>query len=131
MLVTLFNKVAGLQVSNFIEKRLQHRCFLVHNANFLRTTILKLFFYFTLIIYLFSIASFDCHNEKLWCFMVKQMLIKIRLCNPMTYVFKGHVKIVKIYMVKFHVSVLNRLKIMGFLWIQSIYLNIMPFLIKL
>ena len=46
--------------------------------------------------------------------MVNQMLIKIRLCNPMTYVFKGHVKIVKIYMVTFLVSVLNRLKIMGF-----------------
>ena len=47
-------------------------------------------------------------------FMVKKMFIKIRLCNPMTYDFKGHVKIVEIYMVKFNVSVLNSLKIMGF-----------------
>ena len=29
------------------------------------------------------------------------MLIEIRLCNPMTYDFKGHVKIVEIYMMKF------------------------------
>ena len=48
-------------------------------------------------------------------FMVKKSLIEIRLCNLMTYVFKGHVKIVKIYMVKFDASVLNRLKIMRFL----------------
>ena len=47
--------------------------------------------------------------------MVKKMLIKIRLCNLMRYDFKGHVKVTEIYMVKFNVSVLNRLKIkMGF-----------------
>ena len=43
-----------------------------------------------------------------------KMLIEIRLCNPIMYIFKGHVKIVKIYMVKFKESILNRLKIMGF-----------------
>ena len=43
------------------------------------------------------------------------MLIEVRLYNLTTYVFKGHVKIVKIYMVKFNISILNRLKIMGFL----------------
>ena len=32
----------------------------------------------------------------------------------MTYHFKGHVKIVEIYMVKFNISISNRLKIMGF-----------------
>ena len=42
------------------------------------------------------------------------MFIEIRLCNP-TYVFKGNIKFAKIYMVTFNVSVLNRLKIMGFL----------------
>ena len=47
--------------------------------------------------------------------MLKKMFIEIRLCNPMTYIFKGDVKIVKIYMVKFNVSILNRLKIMSFL----------------
>ena len=45
---------------------------------------------------------------------MKKMFIEIRLCNPMTYSFKGHVKIVKKYMVKFNVSILIRLKIMGF-----------------
>ena len=30
----------------------------------------------------------------------------------MAYIFKGHVKIVKIYIVKFNVSILDRLKIM-------------------
>ena len=39
--------------------------------------------------------------------MVKKMFIEIRLCNPMTYAFKGHVKIVIIYMVKFNVSILK------------------------
>ena len=39
------------------------------------------------------------------------MFIENRLCNLSTYVFKGHVKIVKIY--KFNV-ILNRLEIMGF-----------------
>ena len=42
------------------------------------------------------------------------MFMEIRLCNPMTYIFKGHVNIVKIYTVKFNVSILNRLKIMVF-----------------
>ena len=45
--------------------------------------------------------------------MVKKMFIEIRLCN-LTYVFKGHAEFAKIYMVKFNVSILNRLKIMGF-----------------
>ena len=42
------------------------------------------------------------------------MFIEIRLSNPRTYDFKGHFKIVEIYMVKFNVSILNRLKIMWF-----------------
>ena len=46
--------------------------------------------------------------------MVKNTLIDIRFCNPVTYDFKGHVKIVEIYMVKFSVSILNKFKIMGF-----------------
>ena len=40
VLESLFNKVAGLQV-NYIKERIQHRCFLVNNAKFLRTPILK------------------------------------------------------------------------------------------
>ena len=35
------NKVAGLQVCNFIKKRLQHRYFLVNIGKFIRTPILK------------------------------------------------------------------------------------------
>ena len=46
--------------------------------------------------------------------MVNKMFIEIRLCNPMTYIFKGHVKIIQIYMVEFNVSTLNRLQVMGF-----------------
>ena len=42
------------------------------------------------------------------------MFIQIRLFN-LTYLLKGHVKFAKIYMVNFHVSILNRLKIMVFL----------------
>ena len=41
MLESLFNKVAGLQCCNFIKKRLQHRCFPVNIAKFLRTAILN------------------------------------------------------------------------------------------
>ena len=47
--------------------------------------------------------------------MVKKILIESRLPNLMTYVVKGHVKSVKTYMMKFNGSILNRLKIMGFL----------------
>ena len=32
-----FNKVSGLKACNFIEKRLQHRCFPMKFAKFLRT----------------------------------------------------------------------------------------------
>ena len=63
-------------------------------------------------------------------FIVKKMFIEIRSGNLTTYVFKRHVKIVIIYMAKFNVSLLNRLKIVGFLEIQSKCINIMSFLIK-
>ena len=38
VLESLFNKHAGLQACNFIKNRLQHRCFPVDIAKFLRTT---------------------------------------------------------------------------------------------
>ena len=41
MLELLFNKVTGLEVYNFIKKRIQHRFFLVNIAKFLRELILK------------------------------------------------------------------------------------------
>ena len=45
---------------------------------------------------------------------MKKCLLKLDFCNTMTYMFKVHVKMVKIYMVKFNVAILSRLKIMGF-----------------
>ena len=39
---TLFNKVTDLQACNFVKKRLEHRCFPVKFATFLRTPILKI-----------------------------------------------------------------------------------------
>ena len=39
VLECLFNKVSSLQSSNFIKERLQHRCFTVNIAEFLRTPI--------------------------------------------------------------------------------------------
>ena len=41
MFESLFNKVAGLQACNLIEKRLQHRCFPVSVSKTLRATSLK------------------------------------------------------------------------------------------
>ena len=41
MLDSLFDKVEVLKAWNFIKKRLQHRCFTVKFAKFLRTLILK------------------------------------------------------------------------------------------
>ena len=37
MLESHFNKVADLKACNFIKKRLEHRCFLVNIAKFIRT----------------------------------------------------------------------------------------------
>ena len=41
MLESPFNKVAGLKACSFIKMRLQHKCFPVNTAKFLRTAILK------------------------------------------------------------------------------------------
>ena len=41
VLESLFNKVAGQKACHFIKKWLQHRCFLVNLAKFLRTPTLK------------------------------------------------------------------------------------------
>ena len=41
MLESLFNRVAGLKASSFIKKRLQHSCFPLNIAKFLRTPTLK------------------------------------------------------------------------------------------
>ena len=38
MLVSVLNKVAGLSACNFIKKKLEHRCFPMNFAKFLRTS---------------------------------------------------------------------------------------------
>ena len=38
VLESLFNKVVGLKACNFTKKSIQHKCFPVNIANFLRTT---------------------------------------------------------------------------------------------
>ena len=48
-------------------------------------------------------------------FYSEDVFMKLDLCNPMTYMFKVHVKMVKIYMVRFDVAILNRLNIIDFL----------------
>ena len=40
MLESLFNRLAGFKICNFLKKRLQHRCFPVNIAEFLSTLIL-------------------------------------------------------------------------------------------
>ena len=95
--------------------RLQHRCFPVHFANiylFWNLQTAASDYSFTLVIYL---KKNYFMKRKLWSFMVKKMFIEIGLCNPMTYDFKEHAKMVEIYMVKFNVLTLNRLKMMGFI----------------
>ena len=54
------------------------------------------------------------YKRKPRSFMMNKMFIEIRLCYLARYVFKGHEKIAKVYMVKFNASILNRLKITGF-----------------
>ena len=44
-----------------------------------------------------------------------KMFIETSLCNPMTYIFKEHAKIVNVYMVKFSLSIFNTLKVTVFL----------------
>ena len=50
---------------------------------------------------------------------------------PMSYILKEHVEIIKIYMVKFNVTIFNGIKIMGFLLIKDKYIKIRSLSIKL
>ena len=77
----------------------------------LRTPILKNSKRLLLIILLLQQFVFGC----LFTIIKKKKFIEVRSCNRMMYFFKEHVKVVKIYMVKFNVSTLKRLKIMLFL----------------
>ena len=95
-----------LQACKFIEKRLQYWCFPLHVRKFLRTPIFKNISEQLLLIILL-LKQFICfrlflYNYKKKTMMVKKMFIEIRLCNRITHFFKEHVKVVKIYMVKFN-----------------------------
>ena len=81
MLESLFNIVSGLQACNFIKKRLQHRCFLVNIANFLRTV----FFVENLRWLLLVLCIFNLHvflnplsaNPTKWANTLKQFAGKL------------------------------------------------------
>ena len=64
MVEFLFNKVAALETCNFIKKTLQHRCFPVYIAKFLRTP------FFTEHLFL--------QNTSGGCFCIVQVIV---LCN--------------------------------------------------
>ena len=96
-------------------KRLQHSCFPKHITNFYlfwKTSAngcFWLFFYFS------NLFVFDClftiikkNYDLLWW---RKFLLKLGY-GIQWHDFKVHVKIVEIYMVKFNVSIWNRLKIM-------------------
>ena len=60
MLEFLFNIVPGLKASNFIKKRLQHRCFPVNNEKILRTPILKNIYERLATFYVGIVQEFAC-----------------------------------------------------------------------
>ena len=87
----------------------------MHTENFLKTSILKNYLRtatsdksFTLVIYLFLAVSLQLYRKTMIFYGEENV-------NPVLYFLKRHVKIIKIYMVKFNVSILIRLEIMGFL----------------
>ena len=127
-----FNKVAVLRPGTLLKKKLWYRCFPVNFAKFLRTLFLQntfggCFLIFTEIDFGFLFAITIKIYDLSWS-TVKKMFIENRLCNLSTYVFKGHVEIVKIY--KFNV-ILNRIEIMGFFVnTKQMHKHNMSFLIK-
>ena len=70
-----FNKVASLKAFNFIKKRLQHMCFPVHIANFLRTLFYKhLWWLFLTRRFFFSelkYTTFDLLNTNIFVVCLK------------------------------------------------------------
>ena len=75
MLVSLFNKVTGSQACIFIKKRLQHRCFPVKFAKFLKTPFFTEHFQGLL---LFMYKPEKIHESEeckiLWCFSIDKQL---------------------------------------------------------
>ena len=63
---------------------------------------------------IFGVSPYN-DNGKLNSFIVKKIFIGTRFnVFPVTCVFKGHAKIVKVYLVKFNVTTLNSLEVMRF-----------------
>ena len=58
VLESVFNKVAGLKAYNFIKKRLQHRCFPVDIAEFLRTSFFKEYLRWLVLSFKFKLHEF-------------------------------------------------------------------------
>ena len=80
------------------------------NINNSRTKVSRLCYFFV------TMVSPCSYKWKLYPFFVKEILIKIAFkevrafknLNPIMYIFKGHAKIVKINMVKYNVTILNK-----------------------
>ena len=110
------------------EKRLQHRCFPMHIANFLASILknicerllliililLLLMFFWLLWLFFYYIFVFGCLFTIDYDLYGEVCSLKLDIMQSNDVFFKGHVKIVKIYMVKFNVSVLHRLRITVF-----------------
>ena len=69
MLEPVFNKYAGLKACNFIEKRLQHRCFPLKFAKFLRTPLFTEHIRLLLWNYLMN-SFFIAFKNNEWCHFV-------------------------------------------------------------
>ena len=111
-----FIKVAGPRTCSCIEKRL-HQFFsraYCENLSVWKTSVngcFSLFIYFS---NLFVFRSFFTVMKKNYdLFWWRKCLLKLDHVIQWRN-FKGHAKIVEIYMVQFNVSILSRLKTMGF-----------------
>ena len=78
VLESLFNKSAGLQVCNFMKKRLQHRCFPVNIAKYLRTAFYIDYLWWLLLMYQFlqTYSGFIASKKSKNC-----ALFSIRKCK--------------------------------------------------
>ena len=70
MLESLFNKYAGLKACNFVEKRLQHRCFPVKFAKFLRTPFFTEHIRWLLLEISHELSPFIAFEDNEWCHFV-------------------------------------------------------------
>ena len=82
-LESLLNKVARTQACNFIEKRLQHRCFPMKFAKFFRTSILKNFSERLLL----DGLSFNVFDTKFYfqLYVCYSRVLSLHLCSDGSY----------------------------------------------